>query len=181
MNIFELHENPIECAKMHCDKHIVKMPIEYAQLLSTAHRVLDGEEYIGSTKTGRKAKRYRLFDDREKNLYMASHIKHPDGIWVRQSSGNYYKLFFLYMAVLKEFTHRYGKQHGASRPSFWLQKSPNNITKGIETELPQCMPDDCKTDNVIDAYHNYYIHYKKDFATWKNRNTPGWYSNGLKN
>ena len=104
MNIFELHENPIECARMHCDKHIVKMPIEYAQLLSTAHRVLDGEEYVGETKTGRRAKRFRLNDEREKHLYMASHIKHPDGIWVRECSGNYYKLFFLYMSVLAEFT-----------------------------------------------------------------------------
>jgi hypothetical protein len=50
---------------------------------------------------------------------MASHIKHPDGIWVRECSGNYYKLFFLYMSVLAEFTHRYGKIHGASKPSFW--------------------------------------------------------------
>ena len=181
MNIFELDENPLVCASMHCDKHVVKMPIEYAQLLSTAHRVLDGEEYIGKTKTGRKAKRYRLNDEREKHLYMASHIKHPDGIWVRQSSGNYYKLFFLYMSLLTEFTHRYGKIHGASKPSFWLQKTPNNIPFGFETELPQCMPEDCKTNNVIDAYHNYYIHYKKDFATWKNRNTPEWYINGLKN
>mgnify|MGYP001364327535 CR=1 FL=1 len=40
MNIFELDENPLVCASMHCDKHVVKMPIEYAQLLSTAHRVL---------------------------------------------------------------------------------------------------------------------------------------------
>ena len=51
-------------------------PIEYVQLLSTVHRVLDGTEYIGTTKTGRKAKRYRLDDDREDILYKASHIKH---------------------------------------------------------------------------------------------------------
>ena len=74
MNIFELHENPNVCAEMHCDKHIVKMPIEYAQLLSTAHRVLDGTEYIGETKTGRKAKRWRLDDERENHLYKASHV-----------------------------------------------------------------------------------------------------------
>jgi hypothetical protein len=37
------------------------------------------------------------------------------------------------------------------------------------------MPDDCKTENVIEAYHNYYREYKKDFATWKNRETPSWY------
>ena len=45
MNIFYLSDDPQICAEQHCDKHVVKMCIEYAQLLSTAHRVLDGEEY----------------------------------------------------------------------------------------------------------------------------------------
>ncbi len=34
MNIFILHENPLISAQMLCDKHIVKMPLETAQLLS---------------------------------------------------------------------------------------------------------------------------------------------------
>ena len=50
MNVFYLDKNTWEWAKMHCDKHIVKMIIEYAQLMSTAHRMLDGEEYIGKVK-----------------------------------------------------------------------------------------------------------------------------------
>ena len=53
MNIFELHTDPVTCAKMHVDKHVVKMPTEYAQMLSTAHRLLDGQMYEGRTKTGR--------------------------------------------------------------------------------------------------------------------------------
>ena len=65
MNIFYLHENPIQNAKWHIDKHIVKMPIEYAQLLSTAHRLLDGEMYLGKTANGRNIKRWRLDDERE--------------------------------------------------------------------------------------------------------------------
>ena len=44
MNIFYLDTNPALCAEYHCDKHVVKMIIEYAQMLSTAHRVIDGEE-----------------------------------------------------------------------------------------------------------------------------------------
>ena len=44
MNIFYLHKDPEISAKMHCDKHVVKMIIEYAQLMSTAHRILDGDE-----------------------------------------------------------------------------------------------------------------------------------------
>ena len=54
MNIFYLDRHPKICAEYHCDKHTVKMIIEYAQLMSTAHRVLDGEEYYDKTSNGRK-------------------------------------------------------------------------------------------------------------------------------
>jgi len=175
MNIFELHEDPIECAKMHVDKHIIKMPTEYCQMLSTAHRILDGVEYEGRTKTGRKARRWRLHDQREDVLFKAGHIKHPDTLWVMKSRQNYYKLFKLYMATLAEYTYRYGKIHGSSKPSLLLVRPPMNIPDIGLTELPQCMPEECKTENVIDAYHNYYIKYKKHFATWKKRDRPTWY------
>ena len=77
MNIFYLHEDPIQNAKWHIDKHIVKMPIEYAQLMSTAHRMLDGEMYIDRTANNRRIKRWRLNDERESVLYKASHINQP--------------------------------------------------------------------------------------------------------
>ena len=60
MNIFYLHKDPKVCAEQHLDKHVVKMLIEYAQLMSTAHRMLDGVMYQGKTKAGRNIKRYRL-------------------------------------------------------------------------------------------------------------------------
>jgi len=47
MNIFYVHKNPIVAAKMLIDKHVVKMIVESAQMLSTAHRLLDGTEYYG--------------------------------------------------------------------------------------------------------------------------------------
>ena len=56
-----------------------------------------------------------------------------------------------------------------------VTESSNNIIIGDETELLQCILDDCKTENVIEAYHNYYREYKKDFVTWKNRRRPSWY------
>ena len=46
MNIFYLDKRPDDAAEMHCDKHCVKMILEYAQMLSTAHRVLDGDDAI---------------------------------------------------------------------------------------------------------------------------------------
>ena len=45
MNIFYLDRSVYRPAEMHCDKHVVKMILETAQMLSTAHRVLDGDEY----------------------------------------------------------------------------------------------------------------------------------------
>ena len=176
MNIFYLHENPIQNAKWHIDKHIVKMPIEYAQLMSTAHRLLDGEMYIGKTAIGRNIKRWRLHDEREDILYKASHINHPSAIWVRESIENYFQMYKLYMAVLSEFTNRYGKIHGSSKPSIALIRPPSNIPMVKGTQLPQCMPEICKVkNNPILAYRNYYIVEKNSFASWKNREIPEWF------
>ena len=176
MNIFYLHEDPIQNAKWHIDKHIVKMPIEYAQLMSTAHRLLDGEMYLGKTAIGRNIKRWRLHDEREDILYKASHINHPSAIWVRESIENYFQMYKLYMAVLAEFTNRYGKVHGSSKPSIALIRPPSNIPMVKGTQLPQCMPEMCKVkNNPILAYRNYYIVEKNSFASWKNREIPEWF------
>jgi hypothetical protein len=73
MNIFYLDEDPKICAQYHCDKHVVKMIIEYAQLLSTAHRVLDGFESYGASKSGnRQVKIWTLHDSRDEILYKAT-------------------------------------------------------------------------------------------------------------
>ena len=89
MNIFYLDKDPIKSAEMHCDKHVVKMIIEYAQLLSTAHRVLDGIEQIGVTSNNRKYKRYILNSNLENILYKSTMKNHPSAIWVRKSVHNY--------------------------------------------------------------------------------------------
>ena len=78
MNIFMLHENPQTNVEMHCDKHVVKMVIEYAQLMSTAHRVLDGKLYEDRTANNRRIKRWLHPNPNMENLlYKASHINHP--------------------------------------------------------------------------------------------------------
>lgn len=177
MNIFYLDNDPIKCAEMHLDKHVVKMILEYAQLLSTAHRLLDGTEYEGKSISGRKAMRWKLEDSREDNLYMASHMKHPSGIWCRETSGNYIWLYSLWRDLMKEYTFRYGKHHVAERLIPFLDNLPTNIKTGDMTAMPQCMPDSYKVSaNSIQAYHNYYINDKQPFAVWTNRPIPKWYS-----
>ena len=85
-------------------------------------------------------------------------------------------MYKLYMATLAEYTNRYGKIHGSTKPSILLIRPPKNIPKIKGTQLPQCMPEMCKVkDNPILAYRNYYIVEKNSFASWKNREIPEWY------
>jgi len=180
MNVFYVHSDPKTCAEMHCDKHVVKMIIEYAQLLSTAHRMLDGEMYEGKTKTGRKATRYRLHDEREDVLYMASHMKHPDEIWIKKSRAHYQWVYDLFEHLCDEYTHRYGKIHMTdSKLREALRQAPNNIPEADWQDPPQCMPEHCKQNDAISAYRQYYIIEKKRFAKWTSRAVPLWYKEAM--
>lgn len=179
MNIFYLDKNPKLCAEYHCDKHVVKMIVEYAQLMSTAHRLIDGNVYIENNK-GRKIKRWKLNDNRDILLYKASHINHPSAIWTRASSGNYTWLLSMWKFLLSEYTHRYGKKHKTSELEFALSRIPNNIVIKDMDQPPQAMPEDCKIlGNSIAAYQQYYIKKKNTFARWTNREIPRWYSCGI--
>jgi hypothetical protein len=179
MNIFYLDNDPTTCAQMHNDKHVVKMILEYAQLLSTAHRILDGTEFTGVSKTGRKQTRFVLSDSRESVLYSSTHANHPSAIWVRKSYENYVWLYQLFLAVLKEYTHRYGKLHACEKLVDVLRTSPTNIPKGVGfTEPTPAMPDEVKiVGSSLASYKNYYIKNKAHLASWKKRNIPEWYAN----
>ena len=90
MNIFYLHDDPKIAAEMSCDKHVVKMILESAQLLSTCHRVQDGTEYYDKTKNGRKIKRWRHPNpNMEAILYKAGWLNHPSTKWLFESAYNY--------------------------------------------------------------------------------------------
>ena len=181
MNIFYLSSNWKRAAEMHCDKHVCKMLIEYAQLMSTAHRVLDGTEYYSKTKNGHKIKRWLHPDPKlERELYKASHVKHPSNIWVRESEEHYLWLFLMFDELSKEYTRRYGKVHESwSKLHCSLSLPPKNIVNKAWVDPPQCMPDHCKDDDVVTAYRNYYILEKNNFAVRKHSGTPEWYTKGM--
>lgn len=183
MNIFYLNSNPKVCAEMHLDKHVVKMIIEYAQLMSTAHRVLDGEQYTDKTANNRSIQRWRMNNEMlEHGLMKASHINHPSNIWVRASKENYIWLLKMWLHLLAEYTHRYGKQHACEKYIDVLYNAPKNIPNVAFTEPTPAMPDIYKvTNDSIKSYQNYYIHDKAKFAKWKNRETPEWFLYGVKN
>jgi hypothetical protein len=138
MNIFYLSEDPNEAAKYMYNKHVVKMILESAQLLCTAHIISDGEAA---------------------NVpYKATHKNHPSAIWARESVSNYIWLYDHMIALGNEYTRRYGKKHlTILKCSGALCKAPNNVTKVDLTPMPQCMPDQYKVPgNSVEAYWNYY-------------------------
>jgi hypothetical protein len=180
MNIFYLDPDPKTCAEMHISKHVVKMIIEYAQLMSTAHRVLDGTQYTDLTANGRRIKRWRLNDEREQQLMKASHINHPSAVWCRANRTNYNWLYNMWSHLLSEYTYRYGKIHACARLKDVLRFPPTKIKLGEFYPPTPAMPDDIKIPgNSLASYHNYYNISKRGFATWQgkinSRPTPEWY------
>ena len=181
MNFFYLDEDPFKSIEYHCDKHIVKMPTEYKQMLSTAHRVLDGELYIDRTARGHKIKRWKLADRKmNKGLYLAGHVNHPTNIWVRMCRENYMLMFTYYKLICDEYTYRYGKEHGAKENWWLLREPPKNMPSSVmgHTPVPQAMKEfpECLVEgDTVQAYRNLYKVAKRRFATWKNRPIPEWF------
>ncbi len=177
MNIFYTDPNPDICATSMVDKHVVKMILETAQLLCTAHRVLDGEKQPALTKTGRKTSRWVLSDERDSQLYVATHLNHPSAIWTRYNSANYTWLYEHFLALGREYTHRYGKVHlTLSKMKDVLAVLPQNIVRSNAMSLmPSCMDkqyiiSDCPVTN----YRNYYEYGKADLHRWSKRLPPHW-------
>ena len=154
VNVFYLDNDPKVCSTYHNDKHCVKMILEYAQLMSTAHRVLDG-------------------NDANDLVYKATHKNHPSTIWARTNGSNYEWLYELFVDLSNEYTYRYGRVHMTDEKlRELLNEIPRNMELGTWRQPPQAMPDDVKTESSLEAYHKYYAVYKKDFAVWTDRPVP---------
>jgi len=167
MNIFYLDKSFAKSAKYHCDKHVVKMILETAQLLSTAHRELDGDEYADSM-----------------GLYKATHKNHPSAVWVRSKKESYDWTYMLFVKLCEEYTRRYHKEHKTSRLIPWLLVAPENIEPYDWSSIkdfvppPQCMPDEYKHKDTVTAYRNYYKGEKAYFAKWNYSQVPQWWEHG---
>jgi hypothetical protein len=155
MNIFMLDWDVKKCAEYHCNKHCTKMCVEYAQLLCGAHHITNSKLDIP---------------------YKLTHKNHPCSIWVRNSLSNYLYLCELGLELCKEYTYRYGKRHKSQDVIEWCVTNLVNICDKGVTEPPKAMPDEYKTKDVIQSYKNYYIGAKKEFALWKKREIPTWFS-----
>jgi hypothetical protein len=155
MNIFYLHHDPNIAARAMTDKHCVKMILESAQLLSTAHRVLDGLPYTKTSKSGAKLTRYNHWLP----LYEATHMNHPSAIWVRESADNYAWLYSHFLALCVEYTRRYGKVHKSYTDlAMLLQPLPSNIPKSSATPVRIAITDtQWHRDCPVQSYRAYYV------------------------
>ena len=177
MNIFALDKDPTQAAVMQVDKHVVKMILETAQLLCTAHRILDGTQYTDKTKTGRNVKRWRLDDPiSDMRLHSATHINHPSAVWCRQTSGNYEWLYHHFQALCLEYSYRYGKYH-KTMGMLWDELSilPRNIPQGNLQPFAVAMaPQYIVSEDPVTNYRNYYKQGKAHLHKWTKRSMPEW-------
>lgn len=141
MNIFYLDPSPEISAKMMSNKHIVKMILESAQMLCTAHNLLDGVTSINDVV-----------------LYKPTHKNHPSSIWTRSNIFHYQWLYSHFESLHNEYINRYNKNHKTFITlSQVLSKPPINIPKNNNFKLPPtCMPDIYKTTSVCESYQKYY-------------------------
>jgi hypothetical protein len=146
VNIFVLSKDPKLAAQMHCDKHVPKMVVESAQMLSTAHRMLDGKEYIAPSKSGKRMVKHYKLPINDDKVYKAVHSKHPCTVWTMETHNNYMWHYELFKNLSKEYEFRFGKKH----QSWELLKNalnypPDHIPTGFLTKFALAMPEEYKT------------------------------------
>jgi hypothetical protein len=158
MNIFVLNTNQMASASDLCDQHVVKMPIETAQMLCSAHHVLDNTVNAP---------------------YKNTHVNHPCTIWTRTSLNNYLWLVQYGLEMCYEYSYRYGsnKQHKAQKVIEWCRDNvPVNFSSLELTEFALAMPDIYKVDgDAIQSYRRFYLYDKVKFARWKYTKQPKWW------
>ena len=154
MNIFALDLNPEQAAQWHVDKHVVKMPLEYAQLLSTAHALVDKVE----------------------RGYRPTHANHPSALWARSSRPAYQWLYALFSFTAAEYHHRYNRQHKSWVNLQSVLAEPPSAMPDADFVMPfLAMDDEYKLpDGVVLSYRNYYNRAKRDLHVWSKRPKPEW-------
>jgi len=165
MNIFILDNDIQKNVQYYCNKHCIKMILESVQILCT------------------------ILNERElRTTYKSTHKNHPCVKWANESYANFYYLYELIDNLNIEYKHRFNKiiDHksftmlntffeGIVENPYILWKFINSFPTQGQTPFVQCMPDQYKCDDPVQAYRNYYIGEKQHIAKWTKRNIPEWF------
>ena len=180
MNIFILNKDPVIAAQEQCDKHVVKMIVESAQMLSTVHRMLDGVMERRPSKSGSMLQYWKLDDDREDILYKACHFNHPSTVWTRESKANYQWHYEHFIALCDEYTYRYGKVHSTdTKLRKELKQVPTNIPVKHMTPFKLAMSSnpECMFEDAVKSYRAFYHTKQERFKmVWTKRPMPEWFN-----
>ena len=178
MNIFILDEDLDRCAEAHVDKHIVKMPLEAAQMLCTTHWI---DKFLGYVPRKLIKEELQTLREKKKNVprdfpYLPTMENHPCTIWARTSLDNYEWLFCYSTALNAEYGYRYGKSHKSVHDVILKLPEPIHLSRNGLTPFAQAMPESLKTQDAVEAYRKFYHKDKATFASWKHRNKPRWWN-----
>jgi hypothetical protein len=152
MNIFVLSMNLEECARFHYDSHVVKMILEYAQILCTVVNENGGI-----------------------SPYKSTHKKHPCVLWAGRSLENWLWLQKLTYELNKEYQYRFSspKPHKSAVVAGQL-KAPELPSFRL-TPFAQAMPEKRRVDgDAMKAYRQFYIHEKQHLLKYTKREPPAW-------
>lgn len=173
MNIFWLDKNFEKSSKYHVDKHVVKMPLESAQMIFTTLTIDRCFGHIPRKLTSEELKTLKAFES--PFPYRPAMPNHPLNVWARSMFGNFMDLVEYHHSISFEYTYRYNKIH----KSFTKVEEFEDVLSisapfGV-TDAPLCMPDEYKSDDLITSYRSYYMGDKAYIAAWKNREVPDWW------
>ena len=149
MNIFVLDRVPRQAARYACNKHVVKMILETAQLLCTAYPEGYSCDSCGEVP------------------YKRTHYNHPCGKWARESLSNFDWLVEHGLELCRDYTIRYGRHHKSGAVIEYCGYHMPEIPDLGLTSFAQAMPDEYKSVDAVAAYRAYYRNEKSGFATWK--------------
>lgn len=140
LNIFFVDTDPKICAQSYCDKHVIKMIVETAQLLSSAHHLANSTV--------------------KESVYRLTHKNHPCSIWVRQSKENYKWTLALLYELIYEYEKRYQRyKHKTKEKMIYLRIVPD-LPEIDFSEPPQALPIHFKRKSSVEAYREYYVNDK---------------------
>lgn len=155
MNIFVLDSDPQVAASYLCNKHVVKMVTETAQLLSTCY-------------------------PRGVIRYKHTHVNHPCAAWARASLANFRWLLAHGLWIAEEYAVRYGRDHASAEViESCLGQDPAIPDVGL-TPFARAIKEPWKAQTsslpIVEAYRAYYVGDKARFARWApHARPPAWW------
>lgn len=170
MNIFYVDSNPTVAAQSLCNRHVVKMISESANILLWKCKK-EGYE-LPLSKSGTPVK--------------LSHENHPATKWALESWGNYKWLYEHLFAMLFEYYTRYKQKHFCETYMNYLYDIRNRLDfdKEEQTHFKGCfgnLNEQCgnKDMSTVDGYRLYYWLDKSSFARWPSVDKiPVWWYGG---